>query len=156
MNDCTFSRQIAAYHDGELDPLQRDQVQRHVAQCDQCATALRQMQLLSSRFAQTQTPRLSQISLQRVHRRVEAVMDERLVWTARVLSGIAAAVLIVGSISLLHMSGAPRSTTAVVSTTPPWAGITASTDAEMTTIAANTPAAQWYLTENSSRAEELP
>jgi anti-sigma factor RsiW len=156
MSDCTFSQQLGAYHDGELDAIRRGEVERHLAQCADCATALRQMQSMSGWLADAPAPHLSQISLRRVHRRVESVMDEGLLWTARVLSGIAAAVLIVGSIWLVHMGGAPRSTTAQVSTTPPWAGIPASSDAEMTTIATNTPAAQWYLAENSSRAEELP
>jgi hypothetical protein len=112
---------------------------------------------MSRWFADAPAPRLSQISLQRLHRRVDAVMDEGLLWTARVLSGMAAAVLIVGSIWLVHASSAPRSTVVQISSTPPWAGIPASTsDAELTSLSASTPAAQWYLTESSSRAEELP
>ena len=156
MSDCSFSQQISAYHDGELDAVRRAQMDAHLAQCADCAAQLRELRSMSQLFTDSPAPRLSQISLRRVHKRVEAEMDERLLWTARVLSGIAAAVLIVGSIWLVRVGGARQVAMSQVSSTPPWAGIPASTDAELTSVAANTPAAQWYLAENSSRAEELP
>jgi anti-sigma factor RsiW len=157
MSDCSFTQQIDAYHDGELDAARRADVERHLAQCADCAAALERLRSMSRWFADAPAPRLSQISLQRLHRRVDAVMDEGLLWTARILSGIAAAVLIVGSIWLVHVSTVPRSAVVQVSSTPPWAGIPASaSDAELTSLSASTPAAQWYLTENSSRTEQLP
>jgi anti-sigma factor RsiW len=156
MSDCPYTQQVSAYHDGELDAGRRGEMDRHLAQCPGCAAALEQLRSMSRWFADSQSPRLSQISLARVHRRVEAVMDEALVRTARILSVIAAAVLIVGSIWLVRVGGMNRSMATQVSSTPPWAGVSTSSDAETTTIAANTPAAQWYLADNSSRAEELP
>jgi len=129
---------------------------RHLAQCPDCAAVLEQLRSMSRLFADSEVPRLSQISMRRVHRRVESVMDEPLVRTARILSAIAAAVLIVGSFWLVRVGGMGRSMATQVSSTPPWAGIAASPDAEMTMVSASTPAAQWYLADNPSRAEELP
>jgi anti-sigma factor RsiW len=156
MSDCQLTQQVAAYHDGELDAGRRGEMDRHLAQCPACAAELRQLRSMSRWFADAESPRLSQISVQRMHRRVEAAVDEPLVRTARILSALAAAVLIVGSIWLARVGGMGAARSAQVSSTPPWAGIPASADAEMTTVAANTPAAQWYLADNSSRAEELP
>ena len=106
MSECTFSQQLGAYYDGELDPVRRGEVERHLAQCADCAGGNAANAVDVALAGRCAAPRLSQISLRRVHRRVESVMDEGLLWTARVLSGIAAAVLIVGSIWLVHMGGA--------------------------------------------------
>jgi anti-sigma factor RsiW len=156
MSECPFTPQVSAYHDGELDAARRTEMDRHLAQCSDCAAALEQLRSMSRWFSDAPSPRLSQISMRRVHQRVESVMDEPLVRTARILSAIAAAVLIVGSFWLVRAGGMGRSTATQAISTPPWAGISASPDAETTMVSASTPAAQWYLADNSSRAEELP
>ena len=100
MSDCPFSQQLGAYHDGELDAQGRAAVERHLQQCSVCAAELAQLRALSGLFASAQQPRLSQISMHRLHRRVDVIMDEGIVRIARFTSAAAAAVLLVCSILL--------------------------------------------------------
>lgn len=103
MTDCPFSQQLSAYHDGELDAHARAAFEGHLQQCSACAAQLAQLRALSGLFASAAQPRLSQISTHRLHRTVDAVMDEGIVRAARFTSAAAAAVLLVCSILLAQI-----------------------------------------------------
>jgi hypothetical protein len=96
---------------------------------------------------------LSQIGMYRLHRQIDRALEEGILRVIRVLSGIAACVLIAGSVWLVKS----RSATVENATpsAPPWADV-ARADIETPTAVYSTPAAVWYLSDDSSRAEEPP
>jgi len=100
MLQCQFSSRLSAYLDDQLDADQHAMVSRHIASCAACQAELRAMKQISALFAAQEEPRLSQFSLHRLHKKVDAVMEESLIRLAHVLQAVAACVLIAGSIWL--------------------------------------------------------
>src|SRR2546421_1996236 len=56
MVDCENRVRLDAYHDGELSPADRSDVEAHLRDCPSCAAALAAMRRMSGAFATT-TPR---------------------------------------------------------------------------------------------------
>lgn len=142
---CNFDQQIEAYHDGQLPAEQRTAVERHLTECAACATRLEELAAISAMFAAATGPQLSQIGRHRLHRAVASEMDRGLVRLAGALSGIAAGIVLIGSIGLLHVQNAA----AVPQSAPPWVGVNASADTETLAQQAGTPTAVWYLADAS-------
>ena len=102
-------------------------------------------------------PRLSQMSEHRLHNRAQRAMDEGLVRFARIVSGIAAVILVAASAGLVyrnsHMgdAGTPNNTMVASSTevNPPWVEVPVATDNEATLIAQSSPVAVYYLSDAS-------
>jgi len=107
MTECSYSEQVSAYHDGELDAASGAVIERHLDSCPPCADRLAELRGMSRLFAATTLPHLSQIGMHRLHSRLDALIDGGLVRLARVMTGIAAAVLLVGSLWLIRSQPAP-------------------------------------------------
>lgn len=56
MVDCEHQVRLNAYHDGELSPVERSDVEAHLRDCPSCAAELEAMRRMSGAFADT-TPR---------------------------------------------------------------------------------------------------
>jgi len=157
---CNWSHRLSAYHDGELDVAARAEVERHIAQCPECARELAEMASLSRMMLDNPPQRLSQIGLHRLHNRVDVVVRADVLRTARVLQAIAACVLIGTSIMMMRMPEIQNTgvETAQVQpqSPPPWVDLAVNVTAETTQIDATTPAAAWYLADISSRSDDLP
>jgi anti-sigma factor RsiW len=107
---CTCESRLSAYHDGELDSAARAEVERHLASCPACARRLAAFRGISRLFADAPLTRLSQIAMHRLHANMDLVIDRGLFRLARVLSGVAAVVVIAGSVWLARSR--PAQTTA--------------------------------------------
>jgi len=144
---CDRELQLQAYHDGQLDAEQQSSMQQHLSECEPCRSALAALQSMSALFAGVPQPTLSQISRHRLHAKLDATMERGLVRFAWSLSGAAAAVLLVGSIWLSQAKDPVQSA-------PPW--VEAVAYAHPLGDRAETPAAQWYLADASTRSDEVP
>jgi anti-sigma factor RsiW len=139
---CDRSPQLHAYHDGQLSSADAAAMEAHLLSCLACSAELAELRGISAMFAQAQRPRLSQIERHRLHRNLDAVMERGLVRFAWSLSGVAAAVLLVGSFWLSQA-------TEPVQAAPPW--VDAVVYAHPLGDRAETPAAQWYLADATPR-----
>jgi anti-sigma factor RsiW len=148
MNSCPFHDWIGAYHDGELDESRRAQMDQHLEACPPCAAELAELKKLSGLFVETELPRLSPMAMRRLHRRLDAAADEGVIRLARVASALAACILVAAAVALMRLQ--PSQTPAAE---PPWVGI-ASTGTDSTSVEAATPAAAWYLSNATARADE--
>ena len=144
---CTFEAQLHAYHDDELGAAARAAVEAHLAACAECSAGLARLRAVSDLFAAVPRARLSQIARQRLNNRIDAAMERGLVRFAWSLSGIAAAVLVTGSIWLSQAKDPPRPA-------PPWVQAVVSSRSQGESAA--TPAAQWYFADASTRADDMP
>ena len=99
MNSCSNISLISAYHDDELDASRRAEVEGHLSACPQCAAELEQLKSLSLLIAaRPKLPGLSNEANRRMHRHVEELTDRSVLRFAELLSGIAAAVILVATI----------------------------------------------------------
>jgi anti-sigma factor RsiW len=151
MAPCPTSQQLSAYHDGELDEALRLEIQRHLPACPACSAELARLDALSKLLAESAPAKLSQIGLHRLHRRVEQAMEEGLIRFVRVLNTVAACVLIAGSAFLMMRSRQDRTVETSTPAAPPWVGVDVAEASDSSTGASTTPAAMWYLTDDSSR-----
>jgi anti-sigma factor RsiW len=133
--NCEFESRLSAYHDGELSPVDREAVEQHLASCAGCQSTLAEMRETSALFAES-APRLSQIGRQRLHQNIDRQRERGLVRLSAALSGIAALVMVTGSL-WLQTSG---------DVTPPTPGPVAYSD--------TSPAEQYYLADATVRSEE--
>jgi anti-sigma factor ChrR (cupin superfamily) len=156
---CPSHEQLSAFHDGQVDEETRYQIELHVALCGDCRKELAAMKSMSAMFAAAEFPRLSQISLHRLHRRVDAARDQGLIRAALAVCAMAACVLIVSSIWLVRATHSqvaqttpttnlPVPATASV-TPPPWADVVASSS-DLEPLNVSTPVAAWYLSSTGS------
>ena len=94
MNKCESTIQIEAYHDNQLSDTDRAQVELHLAECMPCAEELSMLRRLSTKFAALPPIRLSQMALHRMHNNIDQMMDRSMLRFARMMTGIAALLLI--------------------------------------------------------------
>src|SRR5258708_6293157 len=120
MANCSFNDQLDAYHDGELDERRRRTLEIHLVGCGECAKRLAELQDIAEMFAAAPRPQISQIAMHRLHRSVDAAMEHGLLRFAGAVSGIAASVLLVGSMWLSRATDAPQAA-------PPWVEASTST-----------------------------
>ncbi len=102
--DCGFSRQLSAYHDGELGSAERLALEAHLAQCDACRRELAGLQALSRLVAQAGRAPLPAGLVERAHRRLEGAGEVVVVRLAERLMAAAAAVLVVCVLYLYQAS----------------------------------------------------
>lgn len=151
MNDCPKERAIEAYHDGELPPEQIPALEAHLAKCNPCQLIVQRIVVLSRLLSESTGPQLSQIARARVYRRVEAALDRGLVRLAWTFSGMAASVLLAGSLWLASAKQTPAAAAA-----PPWISVAYSSETGSSASQPATPAAEWYLADASGRSDEQP
>ena len=72
MVDCENPVRLDAYHDGELSPAQRSDVEAHLRDCPSCAAELAAIRRVSGAFAQTPPPQPSHEQLLQLARSVRA------------------------------------------------------------------------------------
>jgi anti-sigma factor RsiW len=144
MTNCGFDDKIAAYHDGELDASLRASVEMHLAECEACRQQLNQLRAMSGLMAAGQQPRFSQISRYRLHQKVDAAMEQGLLRLAWMMSGIAASVLLLGSVWLLKAND-NSAIAQEPAEAPPWVSVSLASSRDPVVRDAASPAAQWYL-----------
>ena len=112
---CEFARLVDAYHDGELAPVRRAALERHLDTCAACAAELRAVGAVSARLKEASLAPIPGSVLDRLHqdaRNGGRAREERMVLRiAEVLTGAAAAVFLAGLIGLQHAAvsrAAPR------------------------------------------------
>lgn len=157
MGVCAFSERLSVFHDGEVDEAGRMEMQAHLRDCLSCAAELGRLQAMSGMVSSAPVVRLSQIGLHRLHRRVDAAMEELgedgVLRYVRVFNAIAACVLVAGSAWLLMKTREGRAVE-IAPAAPPWVDVAEASDTP--SGAYSTPAAAWYLADDSGRAEEAP
>jgi hypothetical protein len=115
MSDHPAPNMLDAYHDGELPPVERAAIEGHLAGCDACIAKLNAIKAISETFAIAAVPGLSQISLHRLHANLDLLTDRGLLRIARILTGLAACVVLAGSLWLLRSNESPTPITSPVS-----------------------------------------
>ena len=109
MSDCNENIRLGAYHDGELTPDEAARVEAHVRDCPACAEELRALRQISGLFAAgagLDVPELRPMKLAQVHRAIDAEGNIGLLRLVRQLTGVAAAILVGGTVWLVSTSGA--------------------------------------------------
>jgi anti-sigma factor RsiW len=154
-DNCPADQKLSAYYDGEtggeITADERAVMSRHLAWCEACIRRMEELRQMSAFIASGAPAGLSQIAMRRLHNKLDEVMERGLVRWAWEVSGIAAAVLLVGSIWLAQLAEPANAATAVV---PPWVGAQASVDS--TAPEASTPAAVWYLADARNTSDGNP
>ena len=146
MTSCPTGEELNAYHDGRLVGERRELIELHIAGCEACGLALKRLSALSRLLATAVQPQLSQIARHRLHNKIDLAMDRGLVRFGWSLSGIAASILLVSSVWLMHAGSARQTAEAA----PPWLGVAVSSEAEAVVQNARTPAAAFYLADASA------
>jgi hypothetical protein len=109
---------------------------------------------MSRLLASAPAAHLSQIGLHRLHRRMDQAMEEGLLRFMRVLNAVAACVLVAGSAWLLMKMRDERTVEISTPAAPPWVDVAEVSDSP--SGAYSTPAAAWYLADDSGRSDEAP
>ena len=151
MASCPFNEQMSAFHDGEVDDGRRLEIQAHLRDCPFCAAELDRLEAVSRLLMSAPAARLSQIGLHRLHLRVDQAMEEGLLRFVRVFNAVAACVLVAGSAWLLMKTRDYR-TVETTPAAPPWVDVAS----DSPTGAYSTPAAAWYLADDTNHADEAP
>jgi anti-sigma factor RsiW len=164
MASCPYQDQLSAFSDGELPEARIAEIQEHLRQCASCATELDGLQAMarlmnSERVNSFENARLSQIGLHRLQQRVgqaiNEVGEEGVLRFVRVFNGIAACLLVAGSAWLMVKASGDRVTVeSATPAAPPWVDVAVVSDTP--SGAYSTPAAAWYLADESGRADEAP
>lgn len=108
MPACERSRQLSAYHDGELAAEERVELEAHIGQCASCARELERLRRLSGFLATASIPEMRTGFMDRLHSGVRSARDVVVVQMAVRLMAVAAAVLVVCVLCLWQLNGAPR------------------------------------------------
>jgi anti-sigma factor RsiW len=146
MMPCPTGEELSAYHDGRVSGDRLESLRRHIAECDPCALEVSRLAALSTLFANAVRPRLSQMSRHRLHNKIDQAMERGLIRFGWSISGIAASILLVSSVWLMHVGTAKQTTESA----PPWLGVAVSTEADSVVQNARTPAAALYLADASA------
>ena len=108
MNTCPDPIRLARYHDGELDPAGRRELEEHLRACGLCSERLRELDDLSTLLSSARREPVSQIELARIKQAHRAYRDRRgLVRMAGGLAAVAASVLVVSGAWIYDGSADP-------------------------------------------------
>lgn len=163
---CPSIQELEAYFDGELPAARAAEVRAHLVSCAACAAELSRLEQTSQLFRDAPSPRLSQISLHRLHANLsktikqEREKDFALRRIARACSAVAACVVLAGTTFLMTRGGRPAQT-ATVAAPPPWTDVAVAVDAnDASASQAAAPnggiaLAEYYLASTNGRGDEL-
>lgn len=98
MDACSYSIQLSAYHDGELSSSDREQVERHVAECPACAAELRQFRRLSALLDAAPRPRLNDQSRRDLYALAPQVQEASYLRIAKWMTAMAASMMLGASL----------------------------------------------------------
>jgi anti-sigma factor RsiW len=150
-----FAQLVAAYHDGRLDDAASAKVDAHVNSCAVCAAELRELESLSSMLASIPPARLSQIGLARIHKAVDAAVDDErgVLKLARRLS-VAAAVVLATATAALMWQSSPTAQASASELPQTWerVAMVGLNDGTATSQQANTVDAEWIVADLSRRS----
>jgi len=149
MADCDYTSQIGAYYDGELPPEQRAAVERHLPTCPPCGEELESLRGLSSMFGTASaTVPLSAAGLSCLHEEVEHWIherrDRRLIHIARVLTAMAACLLVGASVWIYGARQAPAAPPA-----RPWEQVAVTLQTEIPSAGGTDLAMDWVVADAS-------
>ncbi|MHC4712043.1 MAG: anti-sigma factor family protein [Planctomycetota bacterium] len=97
MNGCEYSRQVGAYHDGELSAEAERHFEAHLGQCPGCSRELRQLEHLSRLLSGVAVPGIPPDVRDRLHRDAAATQGRVIAGMSARLTAAAAAIFIVCS-----------------------------------------------------------
>ena len=109
MNDCEYTCQIGAYHDGELSASAAAEVEHHLEHCTACAAELARLRALSDMLGSVTTGELPPEALHRLHEGADRLYSAGIRRMAEVMVAAAAVILIVCTARLATFSDSPRS-----------------------------------------------
>lgn len=95
MGGCTYQSRLAAYHDGELPPERRREVQEHVAGCPACAAELERLRAVSRLLQSARAPAMPEDMAGRLHEALVPARERGIIRICRAVSLAAAALLVV-------------------------------------------------------------
>ncbi len=147
MDGCPDKSELDAFHDGEMVEPRSSDVEKHLTQCADCRAHLAELRVLSQAMAGLDVGHLSQMGRHRLHARLDRAMESGIVRTAWMLSGLAASILVVGSLWLSQSHE-------VTQAAPPWIEVSMATTPLNREV--STPATEWYLAGAFNRVDESP
>ena len=157
---CPKSEELSAYHDGALDAGRSRQIELHARNCAACAEELAGLRRLSDWLVR-QRPEPSPDAVRRVvefadglAERNEAPTLGALRRVGRILSGLAASVLVFGVIRLAQQP-APASTRGVAVAAADWEEVVLRSNAGDSTTPEQAEFADWVVS-GLSRAAQAP
>ncbi len=106
MNECEHAQQLSAYHDGELPAALRTDFEKHLGQCSSCATELAYLCELSRLLGRLAEPKISSHALHRLHRGADDASQVDIWRMARIVSAVAATILVVCGVWMWLLSTA--------------------------------------------------
>ena len=113
MNLCKFDNLIGSYHDGELNPNRRAEVETHLPACPQCTAHLASLRRISTRLSAFPVGDISLTEQSRLHRLLNRatveLADRAILRMALPLAALAACVLVVTSVWLADTMKGPGS-----------------------------------------------
>lgn len=146
MADCKQKEWLAPYHDGELPPERRRELEEHLAGCPHCARELERLQGLSGLLATAQAPAVPEGMVSRLHEALDGAREYGIIRLCRAVSLAAAALLIVCGSWLL--SGAPNGS-APAGPLANWELVAVALDAELAQAGAEEATALWVVSDLS-------
>jgi anti-sigma factor RsiW len=126
MDDCENRVRLNAYHDGELSPAERSDVEAHLRDCPSCAAELAAIRRTSAAFAGTTPPEPSHEQLLQLARKVRSTdpPDARMLLRLFRVTAVAAAVLLAcalaGAVYLSQRTRAAAHEAMVLDHVPTW------------------------------------
>jgi len=104
VSECQYAGRLSAYHDEELPPAARAEVQAHLACCPACAAELARLARLSAALSGLARPRIGPQAIQRLHQGIDMLPSVALGRLAGALTAVAASILIACGAWLLSSS----------------------------------------------------
>jgi anti-sigma factor RsiW len=95
MAECEFRARLMRYHDGELAPSERREMDEHLARCPDCAQELARLQALTRLVTGLPAPDVSGVALAKLHESVGHVRERVITRICRPVALAAAMVLAV-------------------------------------------------------------
>jgi anti-sigma factor RsiW len=152
INDCPSQQELNSYHDGERPSDRQAAIAAHLAVCAACREILSRWTSISRLFSETPHQRLSAIARARLYRRMDEVMDRGIIRLAWTLSGLAASVLLLGSVWLTRAENSVGQT----ASPPPWVAVAYASEMSQGQREPATPAAEYYLASSGGASDEAP
>lgn len=109
MASCDWTTSLSAYHDGELSAVDSARIEEHLATCQECRRELGQYRRLSLMLGKADIPELSSASLANMKRRIDWEGNLVIYRLARRMTGVAAAVLLAGTVWMVTASSSGAS-----------------------------------------------
>jgi anti-sigma factor RsiW len=111
MSECPFQSRLGAFHDHELHAETAEKLESHLAGCPTCNEQLLGIRAVSRLFREAPSGRMSQIGISRLHAVAETAAKRRDVFPMfRMLTAVAASILVIAGAWLIESPGQTRAT----------------------------------------------